>query len=274
MSGDKHRNHVLELEQRIAELERRVEALAQAFSRNRHQARRPWLRPPLWVLEQHRPRPLVSNPELRDEAQPSGALPEIAIVTPTLNRRAYLNATIDSIVGQSYRRLNYRVQDGGSTDGTQALLASYGPRLSWHSGHDDGQAQAINRGLAESDGEIMAYLNSDDLLMPGTLTYVARVFQTRPDIDVVYGHRIFVDGAGREIGRAVLPRYDAKAIYWADYVPQETMFWRRRVWTDAGPFDEGLHCAFDWDFIVRVHKAGFKFLRAPRFPKQSLSAGA
>jgi len=191
MSGDKHRNHVLELEQRIAELERRVEALAQAFSRNRHQARRPWLRPPLWVLEQHRPRPLVSNPELRDEAQPSGALPEIAIVTPTLNRRAYLNATIDSIVGQSYRRLNYRVQDGGSTDGTQALLASYGPRLSWHSGHDDGQAQAINRGLAESDGEIMAYLNSDDLLMPGTLTYVARVFQTRPDIDVVYGHRIF-----------------------------------------------------------------------------------
>jgi hypothetical protein len=68
----------------------------------------------------------------------------------------------------------------------------------------------------------MAYLNIDDILMPGTLAYVAKEFQDRPDFDVIYGHRIFIDRDGMEIGRAVLPRHDVKALYWADYVPQET----------------------------------------------------
>ncbi|MGO4712515.1 glycosyltransferase family 2 protein [Bradyrhizobium sp. 2TAF24] len=267
MSGERDDSpaRVRELERRVAELERRVEALAQAFSRNRHQVRRPWLRPPLWILEQHQPKPLAGVTNAHDQPLPTESLPKIAIATPTLDRRDFLRATIDSVLGQNYPRLDYRIQDGGSTDGTQAMLADYGSRLSWHSGKDDGQAHAINSGLLQSDGEIMAYLNSDDLLMPGTLAYVAQLFKSRPEIDVVYGHRIFVDGHGREIGRAVLPSHDAKAIYWADYVPQETMFWRRRVWDAIGPFDEGLHYAFDWDFVLRAHKAGFKFLRAPRF---------
>lgn len=256
---------IRDLEKRISELERRMDEVARAFSRHRLQQRRSWLRPPLWVFEQYAPRPLHVRPHPADEAAPSRPLPAIAIVTPTLDRRAYLQATIDSVLGQHYPALHYSVQDGGSTDGTPELLRSYGAQLSWHSGHDAGQAQAINRALAVCDGEIMAYLNSDDLLLPGTLAYVARLFESRPDVDFVYGHRIFIDGIGREIGRAVLPRHDAKAIYWACYIPQETMFWRRRVWTKVGPFDERLHYALDWDFITRAQAAGFKFLRAPRF---------
>jgi GT2 family glycosyltransferase len=111
----------------------------------------------------------------------------------------------------------------------------------------------------------MAYINSDDTLLPGTLAYVAGVFHRRPDVDIVYGQRIFVDRDGLEIGRAVLPRHDAKALYWADYIPQETMFWRRRVWDAIGPFDESFQYALDWDFILRAQHAGFKFLRVPRF---------
>jgi Glycosyl transferase family 2 len=262
---DENGTSVRELEKRIAELERRLDRVACAFSRHRHQTRRRWLRPPLWVFEQYEPRPLQVRACRVDPEKPSRSLPTIAIVTPTLNRRCYLQPTIDSVLGQAYPALKYHVQDGGSADGTHELLASYDSRLSWRSGHDAGQAQAINRGLAVCDGEIMAYLNSDDLLLPGTLAYVARLFESRPDVDFVYGHRIFIDGAGRDIGRAVLPRHDAKAIYWACYVPQETMFWRRRVWTKVGPFDERLHYALDWDFIARAQAAGFKFLRAPRF---------
>jgi glycosyltransferase involved in cell wall biosynthesis len=161
--------------------------------------------------------------------------------------------------------MNYVVQDGGSSDNTVEILQSYGPRLAWRSERDGGQTQAINRGFAGTRGEIMTYLNSDDILMPGTLAYVAKAFQDRPDVDVIYGHRIFIDRDGMEIGRAVLPRHDVKALYWADYVPQETMFWRRRVWDKVGPFDESFDYALDWDFILRAQHVGFKFLRVPRF---------
>jgi hypothetical protein len=130
---------------------------------------------------------------------------------------------------------------------------------------DRGQANAVNLGFSSIAGDVMAYLNSDDLLVPGTLAYVARFFSANPDVDIVYGHRIFIDADGREIGRAVLPRHDSKTLKWFDYVPQETLFWRRRVWTALNGLDENFHFAMDWDFILRAQAAGFKFSRLPRF---------
>jgi len=161
--------------------------------------------------------------------------------------------------------LRYHVQDGGSDDQTKKVLQSFDGQLTWRCEPDSGQAQAINRGFATVAGDIMAYINSDDMLLPGTLSYVAQAFQQFPDVDLMYGHRIFVDRDGLEIGRAVLPRHDAKAIYWADYIPQETLFWRRKVWESVGPFNETFDYALDWDFILRAQAAGFKFVRLPRF---------
>jgi GT2 family glycosyltransferase len=111
----------------------------------------------------------------------------------------------------------------------------------------------------------MAYLNGDDILLPGCLAYVANAFQRHPEIDFVYGHRVVIDSDGDEVGRWVLPPHDAKAIKWADFIPQETMFWRRRVWEKLGGFDASFRFALDWDFILRAHEAGFRFLRLPRF---------
>jgi glycosyltransferase involved in cell wall biosynthesis len=253
------------LEQRIAELEARVDSLAQAYSRLRHQTRRVWLRPPMWAFEQHAPRPLAVEPNYQNKQPPNTQVASVAIVTPSFNQGAYLPATIASVLSQDYPHLTYRVQDGGSTDGTAELLRSYDSRLAWQSEPDGGQAQAINRAFAQCDGDIMGYLNSDDMLMPGTLAYIARAFAERPEIDIVYGHRVFVDRDGQEIGRAVLPRHSAHALYWADYVPQETMFWRRRVWSAIGPLDESFQYALDWDFLLRAQHAGFKMLRLPRF---------
>lgn len=261
---DRSQRKIRELETRIEGLEGRVQSLAHAFSQARHQARRIWLRPPLWMFEQYKPKTLRIRPDYLNENIPSDGT-SIAIVTPSFNHGKYLRATIDSVLTQNYPNLNYLVQDGNSTDDTVDVLRSYGSRLAWRSEHDGGQTQAINRAFSICDGDIMAYLNSDDMLLPGTLGYVAREFQARPDVDVVYGHRIFVDRDGLEVGRAVLPRHDAKAIYWADYIPQETMFWRRRVWDAVGPLDESFQYALDWDFILRAQQAGFKFLRLPRF---------
>jgi hypothetical protein len=263
-SEKRFQQELQELKYRIAKLEERTDSIARAFSRLRHQGRRLWLRPPLWTFEQYSPKELNIAPNYANKEIPSAAV-SIAIVTPSYNHAQYIRAAIDSVLTQNYPRLSYLVQDGGSSDDTVDILRSYGSRLVWRSGRDGGQAQAINHAFAASKGEVMAYLNSDDVHLPGTLAYVASVFHARPNIDIVYGNRVFVDRDGLDVGRAVLPRHDAKALYWADYVPQETMFWRRRVWDAIGPFDESFHYALDWDFILRAQHAGFKFLRVPRF---------
>ncbi len=250
------------IEDRLSLLERNQNLIASAG--RRAMARRFWLRPPMWTFEQHPPR-LLELGSFPSAPPLSASAPHIAMVTPSYNQARFLGATIDSVLAQGYPNLHYHVQDGGSKDGTVEMLASRGDSISWNSEPDTGQSQAINRGFAGTDSDIMAYLNSDDMLLPGTLAYVANFFQARTDVDIVYGHRVFIDMDGLEIGRAVLPAHHAKTLLYADYVPQETMFWRRRVWDAIGPIDESFHYALDWDFILRAQKKRFKFVRLPRF---------
>jgi FkbM family methyltransferase len=218
----------------------------------------------LGIQRQYPPTELTVPASYYAEIPPQNA-PRIAIVTPSLNHAAYLKQAIDSILGQKYPNLAYFVQDGGSKDGSVDILNSYNSQLAWRSEPDTGQANAINRAFKEIDGDIMAYINSDDLLLPGTLSYIARFFQRNPKVDVVYGHRICIDRDGSEIGRWILPQHDLEAVKWADYIPQETMFWRRRVWDAVGPFDESFNYALDWDFILRTQTKGYRFRRLPRF---------
>jgi glycosyltransferase involved in cell wall biosynthesis len=248
-----------EMEDRIAFLERGPNQL-----RYRSALRRFWLSPPMWTFEQYPPRALDLADHPSAPALPAKA-PRIAIVTPSYNHARFLDATIDSVLGQNYPNLQYHVQDGASTDGSVELLKNRGDRIGWRSERDNGQSHAINLGFAGVDCDIMGYLNSDDMLLPGTLAYVASFFLARPDIDIVYGHRVFVDRNGLEIGRAVLPAHDGKTLQYADYIPQETMFWRKRVWQALKSIDESFHYALDWDFILRAQEAGFRFARLPRF---------
>ena len=222
------------------------------------------LRPRLWTAKQYPPRPLRIPPTYQLEPVPDEPL-AIAMVTPSLNQGKYIRATIDSVLKQNYPKLTYVVRDGGSSDETVNVLRSFGDQLQWRSEPDTGQANAINRGFRDVTGDIMGYLNSDDMLLPGTLAYIAKAFRNNPEIDIVYGHRIFVDSHGFEIGRCILPPHHEKTLKWADYIPQETLFWRRRVWETIGQMDESFHFALDWDFILRAQAAGFRFQRLPRF---------
>ena len=227
--------------QRLEAIEHRLDRLAadqsqlkEAYARLRAHGRRIWLRPPMWTYEQHAPRRLDLRMLPATPALPEQP-PRIAIVTPSFDHGRFLRATIDSVLAQNYPHLFYHIQDGGSDDGTVEILKSYGDRISWRSEADDGQSDAINKGFKDVDCDIMAYLNSDDVLLPGTLACVADFFEQRPEVDFVYGHRIFIDYAGMEIGRAVFPAHHSEALKYAGYVPQETMFWRRRVWDKIGP---------------------------------------
>ncbi|MEW6641627.1 MAG: glycosyltransferase family 2 protein [Pseudomonadota bacterium] len=253
-----------DIEERLSALEAAQDRLSKAFARSRAGLRRNWLRPPMWTFEQYAPRKLDVSALPAIPALPATA-PRIGIVTPTYNYARYLGATIDSVLSQNYPNLVYHVQDGGSTDETIALLKSYGDRITWRSEPDNGQSHAINAGFAGLDCDIMAYLNSDDVLLPGALAAAADFFAKNPDVDVVYGHRVFIDRDGLEIGRSVLPAHDNKALHYACFIPQETMFWRRRVWDAIGPIDESFRYALDWDFELRAQAAGFRFARLRRF---------
>jgi Glycosyl transferase family 2 len=265
---DEFKQRILEsldkIERRITLLEQDQSRLRSTYARSRHFLRRRWTRPPMWTFEPYSARPIKLAALPPPPALPAET-PRIAIVTPSYNHARFLDATIDSVLSQNYPNLHYHVQDGGSSDGSVELLKNRGDRISWRSERDNGQSDAINLGFAGVDSDIMAYLNSDDTLLPGTLATIAHFFQTRPDIDIVYGHRIFIDGDGLEVGRAVFPPHDGKTLQYADYIPQETMFWRRRVWQAIKPIDESFHYALDWDFILRAQAAGFKFARLPRF---------
>ena len=225
------------------------------------------LRPRLGTLEQHAPRPLNVPQRYHATRCTVAEPPTISVVTPAYNHAEYLERTIESVLGQPYDNLEYIIQDGGSTDGTGAILDRYQSECAHVASQPDrGQAHAINLGFAHATGEIMAWLNSDDLLLPGALPYVANYFARHPEVDVVYGHRILVNEDDQEIGRWILPTHDEDILNWADYIPQETMFWRRRIWEAAGgQVDESFQFALDWDLLLRFQEAGAKMVCLPRF---------
>ncbi len=217
-------------------------------------------------LRQYEPRPIeYEAPSL---AESRGKYPSISVVTPTFNQANFIERTVRSVMDQAYPRLRYAVWDGASTDNTVEVLEPLSEeyRFAWKSEKDQGQADAINKAFDMVDGEIMAWLNSDDLLMQRALLYVGSYFEQNPDVDVIYGHRILINEHDQEIGRWVTPPHHDDALTYFDYVPQETLFWRRRIWEKAGgKLNVDFHFALDWDLLQRFHKAGAKIVRVPRF---------
>ncbi|MGH2954355.1 MAG: glycosyltransferase family 2 protein [Solirubrobacterales bacterium] len=191
--------------------------------------------------------------------------PSIAIVTPSLNQAEFVARAAESVLGQGYPRLEYVIRDGGSDDDTMARLDRFRPRLAaLESGPDSGQAAAINAGFAATEGEIMGWLNADDVLLPGSLAFVARFFARNPSVDVLYGDRVVIDEWDRDVGIWALPPHSPDALRWVDFIPQESTFWRRSIWERCAPLDEGLRYALDWDLLRRFEAAGARFCHRHR----------
>lgn len=219
----------------------------------------------LGVLFQHEGRPLKWHPLPSPTTDPkSSAWPVIAVVTPSYNQAGFLERTLLSVLNQGYPKLEYVVMDGGSTDGSKVVLERYADRLlHWQSNPDEGQSAAIMEGFQKTTGEIMAWLNSDDVWAPGTLQFVADYFLLHPEVDAIYGHRVLIDATDREVGRWILPKHDVEFTKWADYIPQETLFWRRRAYEKAGGLDGKFRFSMDWDLILRLQRTGANIVRLP-----------
>ncbi len=219
----------------------------------------------LGQLEAYAPRPLKLFPVVG--AGPYTSPLKFSLVTPVRNQVAFVGQTIESVIGQRFSPLEYIVMDAGSTDGTAELVAQYGEYLShFESRKDQGQSDALNKGFARASGDILGWLNGDDLLLPGSLEYIARVFASHPDVDVVYGDRIIIDAQGDEVGHWILPSHSDWILSWVDYIPQETLFWRRGLWERVGSYlDTSFDFAMDWELLVRFREHGARFRHLSRY---------
>jgi hypothetical protein len=184
--------------------------------------------------------------------------PQFTIITPSFNHARFLADAISSVLRQKGVVADYSVRDAASTDNTVEVLRrtestlatrAHAPgsggrvRFSWNCGADKGQADAVMLGFAKAKGrpdDLMAWLNSD-------------------------GHRVVVDEDSHEIGRWFLPRHDPEVLRLNDFVPQETLFWRRRIWDKVGGLDTSLQFALDWDLLLRFQDAGARIVRLPYF---------
>ena len=213
--------------------------------------------------------------------------PRISIVTPSYNQCRFVGETIESVLSQEGDfEIEYFVMDGGSTDGSAEVIRRYADRvasggwprrcrgitMSWVSERDAGQAAAINAGLGRATGEILSYINSDDLYVPGAFQRVVEAFAGDPGADFVYGDGDVIDADGglqwewlsRPYDHAVMTSYHFLWNDFTNYIMQQATFWRRRVRERIGDFDPTFHFAMDAEYWIRAGAAGLSLRHVPR----------
>ncbi len=185
--------------------------------------------------------------------------PKISVVTPSFNQGAYLRETLASLVDQRYPDLEVIVMDGGSKDDSVEVIREFEQHIAyWESQPDRGQSHAINKGFERATGEVLCWLNSDDVLLPGALNAVAFAFNTHSDWSWISGPSLkFGEGLHELGGYYELPK---DAIEWMVYCPiaQPSTFWRRSLYERFGGLDEAFHYALDYEYWVRFVMGGEK----------------
>jgi glycosyltransferase involved in cell wall biosynthesis len=203
----------------------------------------------------------------RVESGHSAALPVLSLVTPSFNQAGFLDAALESVLSQHYPEIEYVVVDGGSTDGSRAIVARHADRLAWWcSEPDSGMYAALNKGFAHTRGEIMGWLNSDDLLLPGALRSVGEIFTRFPEVDWLSSLSVATFApAGSSTGVSTIDGFSRIAFLDGAYlpggtrqygwIPQESTFWRRSLWEKSGAqLDASLQLAGDFELWSRFYQ--------------------
>ncbi len=180
--------------------------------------------------------------------------PLVTIITPSFNQARFLEATIQSVLSQDYPRIEYMIVDGGSNDGSVDVIKKYESRLAWWvSEKNKGQTDAINKGFAQANGEILAWINSDDTYEPGAVSAAVKYLQDHPEVGMVYGDCNFINESGRVIGKFGSAQTNYRLLRQGyAHIPQQTMFLRADLWKQVGPLDPSFYFAMDYDLWTRI----------------------
>lgn len=184
---------------------------------------------------------------------------KVSIITPTFNQANFIERTIESILSQDHADIEYIVMDGGSTDGTVEILKKYSDRIIWKSKKDNGQSDAINKGLKIATGEIVAFLNSDDTYEAGAISAVINFFNENPTKKWAYGKCKIIDEHDREIRRPItiyknllLKKYSFAKLLTENFISQPATFWKKELHGEIGYFNEEEHFCMDYEFWLRI----------------------
>lgn len=185
---------------------------------------------------------------------------KVSVVTPSFNQARFLGRTLESVSSQTgCGAIEHVVFDGGSTDGSVDVLRAHRPPVRWVSERDRGQTDAVNKGLRATSGEIIGWLNSDDVYYPGAVAAVCDYFDTHPDCDVVYGQADHIDVDDRAFEPYPTEPWDFERLQEVCFICQPALFLRRRVVERHGPLKENLNYCMDYEYWLRLGKAGVRF---------------
>ena len=188
----------------------------------------------------------------------------VSIITPSYNQAPYLEQTIRSVLEQDYPRIEYIVVDGGSTDNSAEIIQKYADRLAyWISEKDSGQAEAINKGVARANGENVAWLNSDDYYMLNTVSFAVRCFEQNPDVVMVYGDMLAVDGEGQTINVLKYKQLALEDLLCFQIIGQPSVFFRRSALEKTGLLEPSFHFMLDHHLWIRLAQQG-RILHVPQ----------
>lgn len=189
---------------------------------------------------------------------------KISIIIPTLNQAQFITKTIDSVLLQKYPNLEIIVLDGGSTDDTMAILRKYSNKIKWYCEKDKGQTNALNKGFKMATGDILGYVNSDDLYFPNTFIKVSDFFNNNKDIMWTTGLCEVIDDTNTKISSGIVKwknyclkiqfsqKWQFNLLLTLNFISQPATFWRRNVWQKIGQFDESLKYTMDYDYWLRI----------------------
>ena len=187
--------------------------------------------------------------------------PKISVITPSYNQAQFLERTIKSIIEQDYPNLEYIVCDGGSNDGSVEIIKKYKDKITWWcSEKDKGQSDAINKGFKRATGDIVCWINSDDVLLKGALMEYARMYNENPECSVYMAQTMRIDDNDNILYFHILPKpYPFLYKNGIIYVPQQSWAWKRDIFDQIGYINIERHACMDIDYILRQLRAGYKF---------------
>jgi len=177
----------------------------------------------------------------------------VSIITPSYNQAAYLEDTILSVLGQDYEPVEYLLVDGASTDGSVDIIKKYAGRLTWWvSEPDSGQAEAINKGFARATGDVVAWLNSDDLYLPGAIKHAVAALEANPELGMVFGNAITINPEGQTLNKLVFGDWGLDELMMFRIICQPAVFIRRACLENVGYLDSSYHYLLDHHLWLRI----------------------